>query len=136
MDPFVMGICGTPYPSSSTYLGFLREKNIILCRGLLMTIMFHHNHNHDTVTVSRTYIYIYKWTYDTELDYARTSPYSPRPINQLNMAQVDQSEIYDLVLDSDIQQYTYMIVCTLLVYDTRKYSTGFQYDIVSYSSRD
>ncbi|PAV17199.1 hypothetical protein PNOK_0726300 [Pyrrhoderma noxium] len=34
------------------------------------------------------------------------------------MAQIDQSEIYDFVLNSDIQQYTHIIVCTLLVYDT------------------
>ena len=71
-----------------------------------------------------------------ELDNTRISPRSPIPTNRLNMAQVDQSEIYNLVLDSDIQQYTYMIVCTLLVYDFRKYSTRLHYDIVSYSSGD
>ncbi|PAV17205.1 hypothetical protein PNOK_0726900 [Pyrrhoderma noxium] len=33
------------------------------------------------------------------------------------MAQVDQSEEYDFVLDSDIQQYMDVAFCTLLVYD-------------------
>ena len=87
------------------------------------------NHNHDTVTVNR--IYIYKWTHDTELDYTRTSPYTPKLTNWLNMAQADQSEIYDLVLDLDIQRYMDIAICTLLVYDTRKYNIRLRYFIAS-----
>lgn len=68
-------------------------------------------------------IYIYKWTYDTELDNTRTSPYTTRLTNWLNMAQVDQSDIYDFVLALDIQRYMDIAVCTLLVYDTSEYST-------------
>ena len=75
--------------------------------------------------------------YDTGLDNTRIPPPSPLILlYQLNMAQVDQPEIYDFVLYTDIQQYTNIIVCTLLVYDTRKYSTRLHYDIVSYSLRD
>ena len=62
-----------------------------------------------------------------------TSPYNPQPTNRPNMAQVGQSEIYGLALD---QQYTYITICTLLVYDTRKYSTRLRYDSVPYSLRD
>ena len=71
-----------------------------------------------------------------ELDNTRISPHSLIPTNRPNMAQVDQSEIYDLVLSSTIQQYTSTVICTLLVYDTRKYSTKHHYAIVSYSLRD
>ena len=71
-----------------------------------------------------------------ELDNTRTSPNSPIPTNRLNMAQIDQSEIYDLVLSSTIQQYTSTVICALLVYDTRKYSTRLRYDNVPYSLRD
>ena len=55
-----------------------------------------------------------------ELDNTRTSPHSPIPTNRPNMAQDDQSEIHDLILYTDIQQYTNMVICTLLVYDTRE----------------
>ena len=70
-----------------------------------------------------------------ELDNTRISPHSLIPTNRPNMAQVDQSEIYDLVLSTTIQQYTNIVFCTLLVYDTRKYSTRFHYAIVLHSLR-
>ena len=68
-----------------------------------------------------------------ELYNTRTSPHNPIPTNRLNMAQVDQSEIHDLILYTDIQQYTNIVFCTLLVYDTREYSTGLHYAIVLHS---
>ena len=71
-----------------------------------------------------------------ELDNTRTSPNSPIPTNRQNMAQVDQSEIYDLVLDSDIQQYMDIAFCSLLVYDICKYSTRIHHFTISYLLKD
>lgn len=54
----------------------------------------------------------------------------------LSMAQVDQPEEYDFVLDSDIQQYMDIAFCSLLVYDICKYSTRIHHFTISYLLKD
>ena len=103
-------------PQTCVCVPFHVHADLQSCYAVLCWWQSMLNHNHDAVTVSHIYI----WTYDMELDNTRTSPHSPIQTNWPNMAQVDQSEIHDLILYTDIQQYTNMVICTLLVYDTRE----------------